>query len=328
MTHQQIHSRALEIADRYRKCVCELIDILQLLDTRKTFREYECTSLYQYALIHLRLSENVALNYIAVARKAVEVPALKQEIKSGALTVSHARKMCSVITPANQAHWLGLGKSVTAKVLEREVAKVNPKASVTESTTYVSGDRIAFRLGVSEKFMQKLKRVQDLESQRTKRAVDKEDALRAAVDGYLEKNDPVSRAARIMTKAEKAKADSENFKSNSENSKCDSENSKSNAENSKSSAVQPVSRHVNQNLLTTRKGSARVTPRKAIPAQINHQLNLRDSARCTQRDSQGIRCEAQRWLERHHVIPLAKGGHDTLENLTILCSLHHQLRHI
>ena len=53
---QEIHLKALEVAGRYLKCVGELLDILQTLDERKTFRSYECTSLYQYAVKHLKLS--------------------------------------------------------------------------------------------------------------------------------------------------------------------------------------------------------------------------------------------------------------------------------
>ncbi len=318
MTHQQIHARALEIADRYRKCVRELIEILQTVDGRKTYRNYECTSLYQYAVTHLKLSESVAMNFITVARKAVEVPAIKDDIESGAITLTHARKMCSVITAKNQDHWLGLSKTVSSKVLEREVAKVNPKASVTESTTYVSGDRIALRLGVSQEFIDRLKRVQDLESQRTRRAADKEAALSAAVEAYLEKHDPVRRAERITAKkAERGTATAK--QATSEQATSEQATAEQVTAKPSKAAVQPVSRHVKPDP---------TTQRKPIPALILHQLNLRDSGRCTYKDIQGNRCDVRRWLERHHLNPVAKGGTNSLENLTTLCNRHHVIQHL
>ena len=73
MTHQQLHETALEISSRYSRNACELLEILQALDTRKTFREYECTSLYHYAVKHLKLSEDVASTFITVARKSVMI---------------------------------------------------------------------------------------------------------------------------------------------------------------------------------------------------------------------------------------------------------------
>ena len=200
MNHEQIHSRAIEIAGCYRKSVGELLDILQTLDARKTYREYECTSLFQYAVRYLNLSEDVAYNFITVARKACEVPALKQEIATGAITVAKVRKTCPILTLENQGHWLGVAKEVPTKELERQVAHANPKPEVPESANYVSGDRLRMVLGVSRKFMEMLARAQDLESQSTQGAVNREGALLAALEAYLERRDLVRRAERI-TKA-------------------------------------------------------------------------------------------------------------------------------
>src|SRR4051812_5755611 len=93
-SHEKLHSRALKVSRRYHICVSELLEILQQLDLGKTYQVYECTSLYQYAVEWLGLSEDVAVSFITVARKSVEVPALGQEIKKGALTVPKARKLC------------------------------------------------------------------------------------------------------------------------------------------------------------------------------------------------------------------------------------------
>ena len=64
-----------------------------------------------------------------------------------------------------------------------------------------------------------------------------------------------------------------------------------------------------------------------INSALRHQVTLRDQGRCTHTNSRGERCEDQRWIDIHHVIPRHKGGQDTLENLTTLCSSHHRLVH-
>ena len=194
MTQEQIHAKALEVAGRYRKSVFELIEIFQTLDAHKTFREYECTSLYDYAVKRLGLSEDVAFNFIAVARKAVEVPALKKEIQNNSITLSKARKILPVLTEKNQSEWLGLASTLTVKNLEQKVAEANPRKAVGECLSYITGKRLKLELGVSEEFKAKLKRVQDLVSN-TKRSANKKSpneslmesaaALRPSQDVYL-----------------------------------------------------------------------------------------------------------------------------------------------
>lgn len=66
--------------------------------------------------------------------------------------------------------------------------------------------------------------------------------------------------------------------------------------------------------------------RRPLPASMKHKIFLRDQGQCT-KVVQGKRCAARRWLDVHHVTPLAKGGRDTLENLVTLCSAHHRIDH-
>ena len=142
-------------------------------------------------------------NLIAVARKAKVMPALQSAIQSGSLTVSKARKITSVLAPDNQEEWVLKAQTLSSRRLEEEVAKVNPRAAVKESVKFVGEDRLELRVGISKSLEEKLKRVQDLESQRTAQAATLEQALEAAVGIYLEKNDPVIKAQRILNKSVK-----------------------------------------------------------------------------------------------------------------------------
>ena len=67
--------------------------------------------------------------------------------------------------------------------------------------------------------------------------------------------------------------------------------------------------------------------RQPIPAALKHQIHLRDNFQCTAANPQGSRCDQKRWLEIDHVVTVAAGGLNTLENLRTLCSFHHQLKH-
>jgi predicted HNH restriction endonuclease len=41
----------------------------------------------------------------------------------------------------------------------------------------------------------------------------------------------------------------------------------------------------------------------------------------------GKRCSEKRWLEIHHIMPVAEGGVNELENLALVCRAHHQFLH-
>ncbi len=71
----------------------------------------------------------------------------------------------------------------------------------------------------------------------------------------------------------------------------------------------------------------RVNGRTPLTAKQRHQVNLRDRGRCTFRDTQGRRCDNERYLAIHHVHPVSLGGGNEPENLTTLCWQHHDLVH-
>jgi hypothetical protein len=65
---------------------------------------------------------------------------------------------------------------------------------------------------------------------------------------------------------------------------------------------------------------------KPTAEQLNI-VNLRDQGRCTHLDENGKRCNSDRWTETHHIIKRSEGGSNEPENLTTLCSFHHDMVH-
>ena len=195
-----LHIQACEIATRYQKIEIELVDILQRINQHRVYLRYGCGSLFEYAVSQLKLSESTAYNFIAVSRKALEVPQLKEAIKSQSLSVSKARRITSVITKENQEKWIPLALELSQRDLEKEVALANPQEEKPERAKFVKEDRVNLNFNVSEDLYNKIKRVQDLEAQRTGKVVSLEEALKAMAELYLEKKDPVEKAMRLVAK--------------------------------------------------------------------------------------------------------------------------------
>ena len=175
--HHYLHQQALKIAEQFRKTESELLDILQKIDKQRVYSQLGFASLFAYAIGALKLSEAVAYSFIQVARKAKEVPELKQAINQGKLTISKAQRIASVITPGNQKEILTMAKTLPKQQLEKQIAKLNPQQIIPEKARYVTEERLELKLGVSEELIQKIRRVQDLLSSQKRRAVSLEETL-------------------------------------------------------------------------------------------------------------------------------------------------------
>src|ERR1700733_9773455 len=99
---QEIHERALKAAGRFKRAEADLISVLQEVEASRVFVELKFTSLFQYCVEALGLSEDVTANFVTVSRKASKVPMLQSAIQEGLLTVSKARKITPVLTLQNQ----------------------------------------------------------------------------------------------------------------------------------------------------------------------------------------------------------------------------------
>jgi anti-sigma28 factor (negative regulator of flagellin synthesis) len=193
---QLAFDEALINAKKFKASEILVINSLQRADELGYFKKLGYSSLSDFAQRALKLSPDVSYIFISIARKSKKVPELKSAIESGDVTVSNARLISSVITPENKEHWLSLAAELPKPKLEREIAKVSPQKAVQEKVQYVSESQLKATLSLSEKAYEILKRVQDLESQKTRKAASFDEAVIAMGEAYLKKEDPLEKAKR------------------------------------------------------------------------------------------------------------------------------------
>ena len=70
--------------------------------------------------------------------------------------------------------------------------------------------------------------------------------------------------------------------------------------------------------------SRRASPRY-IPAAVKLAVWKRDEGHCTFVGTNGERCGSQHRLEYDHILPVARGGQSTADNLRLRCRPHNQL---
>jgi len=271
-----VHQEAVRRAKSYRVSESELLSILMEVDDKQVFQKKGYPSLHVYCVKALSLTDSQAYALVGVARKSKTIPELKILIDEGELHLSNARRVASVITPENKEEWLDKATSLSQRDLEREIAKAHPEKATREKIRPLTEDRRELKVGISKELEADLRRVQDLLSQKTRKAVSLEAALAHLTEGFLKRNDPVQKAKR-------------NF--------CPGK-------------MKPPT-----------KG------RRPHPAQLKHEVHLRDEHRCTHHYPNGTRCEQSRWLELHHLKLVSQNGENRAGNLTTLCFHHHRYLH-
>lgn len=308
---QALHEEGIEVSRQYHRSEKRLISILQEMDDLKGYRSFDCKTLHDYAVREFKLSKDVTYTLIALARKSKLVPELKEKIEQGAIPISQARMIAPILTPQNQSQWLPKAEALSKLQLEKEIKREFPERAVQEKARYVTDTRMELKVGISEELHRKLKRAQDLLSQKKRKAVSLEETLEAITDLFLEKEDPLEKAKRAQTRKArvlipslvKPEADS-----------CEH--------------APPELGEPDFPMKPTRV-SYSFAPGRRFPIRnsVKHAVYLRAQGQCEARNRDGSRCAETRWLDLHHLKPLTHGGQDTLKNLKLICKGHHQLTH-
>lgn len=319
---QDWHAEGMNLSAQYKRCEARMVEILSLMANERAYHRYQCDSLREYALYMWQLPENAAANLVTVANKALEVPELIEALKRGKVTVSKLRKICPIITQANARDWIELAEVCSTRIVEKAVAMEKPDTEMHSQMTYKSETIVKLEVDITEGLREKLERLSDLVSTKTKRSVQLHEVLDYLAQMGLERLDPVRRAKRHRARIENSKL--------------------AQAEAVHQAAVvhEPIlSRDVcESNELhasndrapretASRQEGIKKKKRERIKATLHHGLNLRDQAQCTHIRPDGTRCRNRRWLHVHHVKPVAHGGTNDLSNLVTACSGHHALYH-
>ena len=317
MSFEEIHQSALLAALEFKQAEKKLLFALIEVEKNSVHLRMGFSSLFQYAVSSLGLSEAVAYNAIAVARKFREIP----ELPVGEVGISKIRKIVSVLTSENQEEWISKAKTLSSRALEKEVAKVNPKAATPEKAHYVSEKRLDLRLGMDEDLMLKLRRAQDQVSQSLGKPATLEETLGQLVTFYLKHKDPLEKARRIIAKKGSRLQQAQKQSSGTLNKLF----------------TGTVETPITTGLLATTENPATAgapatarTPaiaRTPIPKATEYQVRLRDLNQCQAPKPGGGICGSQRWIDLHHKTPVSQGGTNTKENLITLCKAHHRLLH-
>jgi hypothetical protein len=269
-----------------------LLLLLAEIEKRELHLDAGCTSLYDFCVERLSMSEAAAYRRIAAARVVARFPALLARVERGELHLSSLVILRDHLTPTNVDELVTAAVGKTTRQVAELVAAISPKPDVPSKIRRVAGspsdqataarvaplapDRYKVQLTVSSELRKKLEHASDLMSHSNPKG-DLAVVLDAALDLLIDH----------LERTRRAKADHPRD-------------------------VAPAA-------------EVETAGNKAIPRLLRREVFERDGSQCTFVSEDGHRCTAKRYLQIDHVIPIALGGTSTLANLRVLCGPHNRL---
>ena len=319
-----IHERALSAVENLKRSEVEVVIALQEADRLLVHRFIGYNSLKQYAMKALKLSEQQAYMYIAVARKSVECPALLEAMVKREITISKAHRLSSVIDEDSQTEWIDLAKKSSKHLLEKMIAAYDPKQAVPERVRFLNSTLLEMNTPIHEKNYEVFSRARELVANELGRPVTIDEAIGYISQFFVDKRDPVKKAERALARAEKknfgrqmdAPAAQSTVGAGGEEGRIPQEERATLGDQVITEKVEP-----------TMPGHSWQTKAHDLAAGTVHAVNLRDRCCCQQVLPDGIICGATWKTEIHHIVERELGGTDELDNLITLCKKHHEMQH-
>ncbi len=307
-----LHHQALELSRQYLVCEKELLEILVKIESNKVYLQQGYASLTEYSQKALGLSRDVSWNLVTIVHKSKAIPELRHAVQMGVLPLSKARQIAPHLTKENSEKFIALAQAMPREKLQEALAKECPKIpSIEERARVINATQAQLSLCLPKEVMDKIRRAQDRVSESQKKWVGLAETLEQVVEFYLQHKDPREKAKRHEVRKSKAAVSVKQSRRTVRESDAVARNPELN--------LRPFNKPI-----TKIQTKARV----AIPAGIKHEVIIKNVHQCTYQDPRTqLRCERERFLHFHHKVPVAMGGTNALENLTLLCSAHHRLEH-
>jgi hypothetical protein len=193
---RSIHERAIQRGKTFLLGQAEALESIIEVDQHKLYEKFGLAFLTPYCVKYMGLDETIAGVLVRIARKSRSVPELKLAVVAGAVSISNARTISSVITPENQLEWIEKAKMLSKHKLEREVATVSPAKARPEKARFVGNGRVQIVLNLSEEEFERRSRIKDLVSQSLRKTATDSEVEVAMMDCYQFHKDPVRKAER------------------------------------------------------------------------------------------------------------------------------------
>jgi hypothetical protein len=320
------------VAVRGRRNDAAALAFIAVADERKLFAATGYSSMYQYCLGELQMSEDAAAKRIQAARVAKQFPALFDAVSDGGLHLSAVVLLAPHLKPSNAAELIAAATHKTKSQIECLLAERFPKPDLP---TLVMAVAPAVACGPDVQDSVCATREQHAPGHVGGCADDRAVPHAGAPASPPAPAQPESPAPRPkLTPLAPQRFGWQLTVSGSTNDKLQYARELLGHAVPQGEVAEVLDRALDALIETlekrifaagsrTRPGRGSADPRH-VPAAVKHDVWVRDGGRCAFVSDKGRRCESRTRLQYDHVTPVARGGCATVNGMRLLCAAHNQ----
>jgi hypothetical protein len=330
-SNDQIDQALIEFAGLSSAGQARTCDLIAEVDVRQSWMADGARSLSDWVTARLGVRQSTAAQLVAVARRLVDLPLLRDRFRNGELSLDQVDAISRVATPDDEETLIGQALGLSAAALDR-LARRDRGISEEEARTVWERSQLVRQWNLDESELCFRGRLPGVEGRIFDQAIDSRvdqmspdaetgmfdlyehraaDALvELAASGGNVETTPAEVAVfadlDALTTTDQGTAHLDNTapipNTTAQRLGCDG-------------TIQTIIRDGTQII-----GVGRRT--RQIPRRLRRLVIERDGGVC-----QHPGCNNTRWLQVHHIVPWALGGPTDLDNLILICGTHHRFVH-
>jgi hypothetical protein len=315
LSDMELLARVAAAVQTERKANADVVEHLTEVERRRLYLDQACSSLYAYCRERLGYSEDAALKRARVARLALRLPPVLDELRTGAIHLTGLFLLDRYLSDENAEGLLAEARGKSRRELEEILAVRFPRSDAPPRIEALGTVPLALGVDTSgERGGSRREaasgpspwtscpgtgdfrpRVEPLSAQRYRIEFTASAALRAKIEQAQELTShalPNGDLAVLFERALDALIERE------------------------------LKRRVGtgKQRRAVRLGSGS----RHVPLAVARQVRERDGNQCSFVDSAGHRCSERRWLTLEHRHPFSLGGPTAVDNLCLLCKAHNE----
>lgn len=169
LTDKTLHEDTLRLVFEERRTTSKILFHLAEIDKRKLYSDHRCSSLFDYCVRLLKLSESSAQRRIIAARFVIEIPDLEKKIADGVISITNLSEANHFfrefgITNTNQKiEILSQIENLTKKECEQKLFQIFKKEkSVKEDKKRISANENLVSMILSDDTLNQLEKLKSL----------------------------------------------------------------------------------------------------------------------------------------------------------------------
>lgn len=324
LSDEQLLARTDAIAAQDRKLTRDLLVHLREIERRKLYLKLGYSSMFVYCTQQLKYSEPSAVRRIGAARCLAQFPQILSLLETGDVNPTTVSMVAKHIKPENAEEVINAIKGKSTREVERFIAALQP-------LTLVPPDRVRpivvpVQTCAKSTFSADGKKSATAAADASDGCGVQEPEKPAALipPGVLqfERRTRVEFTAHedLMSKLDRIRA----LVSHRLHGTATFEQLIDMAEYLLQ-REDPVERQRRREARGRQSAATQEDNPRHIPARVRDQVFARDKGRCTFTNANGRRCGSMKFVQLDHVVPVARGGASTVDNLRLLCAYHNRL---